>query len=109
MCVSTSTAKTASAPVQTQPRLRSHANGAAATLTFGLAFLTFGIVGALVASRVPGNALGWIFIAIGVVSAAVGPAGGYAKHGLVDDPGSLPGLIDGCVSPDTPSMPFGRR
>ena len=71
----------------------SEANGIAATLTFGLALIAFGTVGALVASRVPGNALGWIFIAIGVVSAALGPLGGYAKHGLVDDPGSLPGAL----------------
>jgi hypothetical protein len=68
-------------------------NGIGATLTFGLAFIAFGTVGALVASRVPGNALGWIFIAIGVVSAAIGPVGGYATHGLVDDPGSLPGAL----------------
>jgi hypothetical protein len=71
----------------------SEANGAAATLTFGLAMLAFGTVGALVASRVPGNAVGWIFIAIGVVSAAIGPVGGYAKHGLVDAPRSLPGAL----------------
>ena len=71
----------------------SDSNGTVATLTFGLAFLAFGTVGALVAARVPGNALGWIFIAIGVVSAAIGPVGGYAKHGLVDDPGSVPGAL----------------
>ena len=69
------------------------ANGLAATVTFGMAFLAFGTVGALVASRVPGNALGWIFIAIGVVSAAIDPVGSYATHGLVDDPGALPGAL----------------
>lgn len=71
----------------------SESNGIAATITFALAFLAFGTVGALVASRVPGNALGWLFIAIGITSAAIGPVGAYAERGLVDDPGSLPGAL----------------
>ncbi len=71
----------------------SESSGLAATVTFGVALVAFGTVGALVASRVPGNALGWMFIAIGVVSAAIGPVGSYARQGLVDDPGSLPGAL----------------
>ncbi|MDP9069698.1 MAG: hypothetical protein M3N68_00115 [Actinomycetota bacterium] len=47
-------------------------------------------VGALIASRVPGNAIGWLFCAIGVGLGASILAQDYAIRGLVSDPGSLP-------------------
>ncbi|MGI9021764.1 MAG: sensor histidine kinase, partial [Acidimicrobiales bacterium] len=47
-------------------------------------------VGALIASRVPGNAIGWLFCAIGVGLVASILAQDYAIRGLVSDPGSLP-------------------
>ena len=47
-------------------------------------------VGALIASRVPDNAIGWLFCAIGVGLAASIVAQDYAIRGLVSDPGSLP-------------------
>ena len=58
----------------------------------GLAMLSFPIVGALIVSRRPGNAIGWIMLlGIGasfVLSAALGI---YAYYGLTVSPGSLPG------------------
>ena len=48
-------------------------------------------VGALIASRVPGNAIGWLFCAIGAGMAASILAQDYAIRGLVSEPGSLPG------------------
>jgi len=48
-------------------------------------------VGALIASRVPGNAIGWLFCAIGVGEVMSIVAQDYAIRGLVTEPGSLPG------------------
>jgi len=48
-------------------------------------------VGALIASRVPGNAIGWLFCAVGAGLVASILAQDYAIRGLVSDPGSLPG------------------
>jgi hypothetical protein len=47
------------------------------------AFATFPALGALVASRQPGNALGWIFIGIGVGIGLLILGTEYAKYGLV--------------------------
>jgi hypothetical protein len=52
---------------------------------------TFPIVGALVASRRPDNAVGWIFCVIGVTQGLVDFAYEYATYTLVTEPGSLPG------------------
>ena len=68
-------------------------NSPAAIVTFTIAFVAFGTVGALVASRAPANSLGWIFLAIGILSAANDVVGGYAREGLVDAPGTLPAAI----------------
>ena len=51
---------------------------------------TFPIVGWLVATRRPGNAMGWIFIVIGLSQAVDTFAGQYSYVGLVTAPGSLP-------------------
>jgi hypothetical protein len=48
-------------------------------------------VGALVASRRPANPSGWILYAAGLVFALGDLADGYALHGLLARPGSLPG------------------
>ena len=56
-----------------------------------IAFLAFSTVGALVASRRPGNAIGWIFCTVGVSLGAAFSAQAYADYTLIVRPGSLPG------------------
>lgn len=51
---------------------------------------TFPVVGWLIATRRPGNAIGWVFIAIGLSQALDTFAGQYGVVGLVTAPGSLP-------------------
>ncbi len=58
---------------------------------FWLLFVSFATVGALVASRWPKNAIGWIFCWLGL-SFSLGTASEeYALYALVTDAGSLPG------------------
>jgi hypothetical protein len=54
---------------------------------FALAFPT---VGAIIASRRPGNAVGWIFCAIGLCGGAEVFSVEYGIYALVTNPGSLP-------------------
>ncbi|HEV2711858.1 MAG TPA: hypothetical protein VGU26_02085, partial [Gaiellaceae bacterium] len=54
-------------------------------------FVPFPIVGALIASRNAGGAVGWICLAIGVGVSATGFAEAYALYALEINPGSLPG------------------
>ena len=56
--------------------------------------LAYPTVGALVASRYPKNPIGWIFCGVGVSFAVTNAAQGYAVHGLIAQPGSLPGAAD---------------
>ncbi len=56
-----------------------------------LLFMSFATVGALVASRQPGNALGWIFCYLGLSFPLAGAGEEYALYALVTEPGSLPG------------------
>jgi class 3 adenylate cyclase len=46
----------------------------------------YAILGALLASRQPRNALGWIFLGIGVANAVPGVTTQYARYALVTDP-----------------------
>ncbi len=56
-----------------------------------VAVAAFATVGAFVIWRHPGNAIGWVFLAIGVaVSVRVGAAQ-YAEYSLLVRPGALPG------------------
>ena len=56
-----------------------------------IAVAAFATVGAFVIWRRPGNAIGWVFLAIGVaVSVRVGAAQ-YAEYSLLVRPGALPG------------------
>ena len=56
-----------------------------------VAVAAFATVGAFVIWRRPGNAIGWVFLAIGVaVSVRVGAAQ-YAEYSLLVRPGALPG------------------
>ena len=57
------------------------------------AFIAFATVGAIVAARVPGNPLGWIFVTVAFLAVLSGAAENYAFHGLVDAPGSLPAAL----------------
>jgi hypothetical protein len=52
--------------------------------------LSYGTVGALVAARRPGNAIGWIFCAVGLALAVASAATGYADYGLYGSGDSLP-------------------
>jgi hypothetical protein len=55
-----------------------------------LVFVAFVTVGALVASRRPGNMVGWIFCALGLCGTLAVASEGYAVYALVTRPGSLP-------------------
>ncbi len=58
---------------------------------FLLVSLSFATVGALVASRQPRNAIGWIFCALGVCNALAAASQGYAIYALLTGPAYLPG------------------
>ena len=57
---------------------------------FAVASLAFGVTGALVASRVPGNPIGWILCAMGVLIGFGNLAYQYADYALFVEPGALP-------------------
>jgi hypothetical protein len=57
---------------------------------FASVLLVFALVGALVASRQPGNAIGWLFLALGALDAGYELAYGWGFHALHADPGGLP-------------------
>ncbi len=50
--------------------------------------VSFGAVGALIASRHPRNVIGWLFLSVAVVAALQGLADQYARYGLVTHPGA---------------------
>jgi class 3 adenylate cyclase len=52
--------------------------------------ITFSTVGWVIARRQPGNALGWLFGTVGLLSAAAVLCQGYAIFGEIAHPGSLP-------------------
>jgi hypothetical protein len=52
---------------------------------------SFVIVGALIASRRPGNPIGWISISAGLATTLTGLADSYSRYALIAQPGSLPG------------------
>ncbi len=58
---------------------------------FLLVFLSFATVGALVASRQPKNAIGWIFCALGVCNSLAIASHGCAINALLTRPVHLPG------------------
>ncbi len=57
---------------------------------FFLLFMSFATVGALVASRQPGNLVGWIFCALGFFTPFAAASEEYALYALVTQPGFLP-------------------
>jgi hypothetical protein len=63
-----------------------------ALVVLGGAMLSFPVVGVLIASRQPRNAIGWILLAIGFVWEVGGALGTtYVQYGFSTTPGSLPG------------------
>jgi len=58
---------------------------------FWLLFVSFATVGALVASRWPRNAIGWIFCWLGLSFSLGSASEEYALYALVTEAGSLPG------------------
>jgi hypothetical protein len=58
-----------------------------------LAFAAFMVVGAIIVAHRPGNAVGWIFSAIGLLTAIGVLATEYAAHAARTRPGSLPGVV----------------
>jgi hypothetical protein len=60
-------------------------------VTAYLAFAAFVAMGAVVVAHRPGNAVGWVFSAVGLLSASGGLAMEYAEYAFVTRPGSLPG------------------
>jgi hypothetical protein len=57
---------------------------------FLVPFLAFPLVGALIASRRPTNAIGWICLAVGLLWMLNIISGGYGIYGLRASPGSFP-------------------
>jgi hypothetical protein len=64
--------------------------GVSGVLIFGVAFLTFPLVGALIASRRPKNPIGWICLATGIFWMLANLTGSYGVYGLLASPGSVP-------------------
>jgi hypothetical protein len=58
-----------------------------------LAFTAFMVVGAVIVAHRPGNTIGWLFSAIGLLTATGTLALDYAQYAYVTRPGSLPGAI----------------
>jgi hypothetical protein len=60
-------------------------------LAMVLAFTAFMVVGTVIVAHRPGNAVGWIFSAVGLLSSAAALSMEYAEYAYVTRPGSLPG------------------
>ena len=65
-------------------------SGVFPNLMFLAALLAFAVVGLVVATRQPANAIGWILLQIGLVAVLSGAADGYAAYAIYVRPG-LPG------------------
>jgi len=65
------------------------------TVLFPAAIPAYATVGAVVASRHPGNWVGWLCLAMGALIAFEGAGADYAARALKLDPGSLPAGVVG--------------
>ncbi|MEX2032855.1 MAG: hypothetical protein WEA81_08305, partial [Dehalococcoidia bacterium] len=61
------------------------------TLGTLIVMTSFAIVGAVLAARRPGNGIGWICLGLALLGGSRHAAHTYATHGLITEPGSLPG------------------
>ncbi|HSD03604.1 MAG TPA: hypothetical protein VLB81_14595 [Gaiellales bacterium] len=68
--------------------------------------LTFVSVGAMVARRVPGNRIGWIFCVIGLVGGITVLTWAYADYGLNATPHAIPGAALAAVFPSEALAPL---
>ena len=58
-----------------------------------LPFTGFMVVGAVIVAHRPGNAVGWVFSAVGLLAATGWLAIEYAVYAYITRPGSVPGAI----------------
>lgn len=73
--------------------LLARANGQAfgeSQVAVSLPYVSFAIVGALIAWKRPGNAIGWLLLGGALSMLAYGAGEEYARYGLITSPGSLP-------------------
>jgi hypothetical protein len=61
------------------------------SLAFMPVLLVFALIGAVVASRLPGNPIGWLFLALAQLQAVYALVFGYAEYAAAVDPG-LPAI-----------------
>jgi len=73
-----------------QPPSNWGTGGDSGVLIFVLPFLTFPLVGALIASRRSNNPIGWICVAVGLIWMILPLSTAYGVYGLVVRPGSVP-------------------
>jgi hypothetical protein len=60
---------------------------------FVVAFYAYPLVGAVIATRRPENAIGWLFLATGIVLGLDDAAASYSDYALFTNPGALPGGV----------------
>ncbi|MDQ3182434.1 MAG: hypothetical protein M3Q62_02610 [Actinomycetota bacterium] len=68
-------------------------DAATTAVNFAVAILfvaAFQTMGALIASRRPGNSIGWVFCGMGLALVTAVFSGNYAQYALVVEPGALP-------------------
>ncbi len=65
-------------------------------LPYLLALLSATTVGTVLASRRPAHPVGWLLLALGLLTTSSGVAEGYARYGLLARPGALP--ADGALA-----------
>jgi hypothetical protein len=62
----------------------------ASTIPWLLAIVVAATVGAVLANRLPRHPVGWLLLTVGLSVTGSGVADGYARYGLVAQPGALP-------------------
>ena len=77
-----------------------------ATAGLGLVLLSFSVIGALIAVRRPDNGVGWLFCANGLADSFFNLAGSLEAHGLVTNPGTIPGAAWFGLASDALWLPF---
>src|SRR5262249_46228724 len=81
--------------------------GLASTVVLGLLTLTYAVVGALIATRRPGNWIGWLFCANAVLVSFQNFASSYSSvHDTLARPGTFPGSVWFALLSDALWVPF---